>query len=385
MENNQKWVSFFGCAHSLHQRLAESYGKDLTLRYPVVCPYDAEKIRLTLSSYYVDENVKIDKVTLGKGVAGTPSQIAGSARRVTFGGENEVVLGKARDYLSDPVEIDVKAGDTLCVNIYMKGFTNLSAGTSTSGPRSLHFFISGDFCEAAELPFEELRDEGSYRFLVGMDALTDEENGAIVAFGDSITAQSWPEELAMLFEKNGDPFSVARRGVSGNRILREYTAQKYRQNGATGVKRFEHECEVSGAKAVVVLHGVNDLIHPDGSSATRPWSDLPTAEQLAKGLTFYAETAHRMGLKIVFCTVTPIEGWRTYNEERNRIRCKFNEWIRMQKISDGVADLDLALRDPDRETALLPAYDCGDHLHPASAGAKRIADEIYRVLTEKVL
>jgi lysophospholipase L1-like esterase len=41
-----------------------------------------------------------------------------------------------------------------------------------------------------------------------------------------------------------------------------------------------------------------------------------------------------------------------------------------------VADVDLALRDPDRPTWYRPDLDSGDHLHPNDAGAEAIACSI---------
>jgi lysophospholipase L1-like esterase len=41
-----------------------------------------------------------------------------------------------------------------------------------------------------------------------------------------------------------------------------------------------------------------------------------------------------------------------------------------------VVDFDLALRDPEHPTSILPAYDSGDHLHPSDAGYRAMADAI---------
>ena len=40
--------------------------------------------------------------------------------------------------------------------------------------------------------------------------------------------------------------------------------------------------EVAGADAVLIQHGINDIIHPVGIEVNpfRPWSDLPTAQGL---------------------------------------------------------------------------------------------------------
>jgi lysophospholipase L1-like esterase len=53
-----------------------------------------------------------------------------------------------------------------------------------------------------------------------------------------------------------------------------------------------------------------------------------------------------------------------------------NEFIRSSGIFDAVADFDAAVRDPQHQTRLLPAYDSGDHLHPNALGHRAMAAAI---------
>jgi lysophospholipase L1-like esterase len=46
------------------------------------------------------------------------------------------------------------------------------------------------------------------------------------------------------------------------------------------------------------------------------------------------------------------------------------------KQFDGVIDFDKATRDPSHPSALLPADDSGDHLHPKDAGYKAMGDAV---------
>jgi lysophospholipase L1-like esterase len=45
-----------------------------------------------------------------------------------------------------------------------------------------------------------------------------------------------------------------------------------------------------------------------------------------------------------------------------------NRWIRTTGHFDAVIDFDKVLADPLHLDRLLPAYDCGDHLHPSPDG-----------------
>ena len=51
-------------------------------------------------------------------------------------------------------------------------------------------------------------------------------------------------------------------------------------------------------------------------------------------------------------------------------------WIRASKAYDAVIDFDRALRDPANPSAMRPAYDSGDHLHPNDAGYQAMADAV---------
>lgn len=53
-----------------------------------------------------------------------------------------------------------------------------------------------------------------------------------------------------------------------------------------------------------------------------------------------------------------------------------NTWIRGAEEFDGVLDFDAVLRDPERPSRMLPAYDSGDHLHPGDAGLAAMAKSV---------
>jgi lysophospholipase L1-like esterase len=53
-----------------------------------------------------------------------------------------------------------------------------------------------------------------------------------------------------------------------------------------------------------------------------------------------------------------------------------NQWIRAAGHFDAVIDFDAVMRDPQHPDHLLPAYDCGDHLHPSVEGYKAMGGAI---------
>jgi lysophospholipase L1-like esterase len=53
-----------------------------------------------------------------------------------------------------------------------------------------------------------------------------------------------------------------------------------------------------------------------------------------------------------------------------------NQWVRAEGHFDAVIDFDAVVRDPQHPDRLLPAYDCGDHLHPSPAGYKAMGEAV---------
>jgi hypothetical protein len=88
-----------------------------------------------------------------------------------------------------------------------------------------------------------------------------------------------------------------------------------------------------------------------------------------------AVRAHSRGIKLIGATLTPF-GNETFmadawNPTREKRRVTVNKWIRESGAFDGVADFDAALRDPEIPTQMRAVDDCGDGLHPATAGTAR--------------
>ena len=179
-----------------------------------------------------------------------------------------------------------------------------------------------------------------------IDIFTEEKNHALICYGDSITAQSWPDYLAIRAWDNGfHDVAIIRRAVSGTRILRQYDCITYQAYGLKGETRFPIEMNVAGASAVIIQHGINDIIHPVGVEVNqfRPWEDMPTFEELKNGVeSIYISHARELGLKVWSATLLPIFGWRTYAKFRDDLRNEFNEWLRTSELFDGCIDFDLA-------------------------------------------
>ncbi len=378
MHITEGWITAWGNAISIRVRRPENYGKDLTLRYPVTMLFDGSALRITLDNFCGTQPVTLthaDAAKSGKGSSILPQ----TSRRILFNGSETVTIPAGGSVLSDPVPLHFLRGERVAISMYFADFTELRSSVNVTGPLSEGFFSIGDQTASGKLPKDSTNSTNWFYFLSSIEAKTDESHRAIVCYGDSITAQAWPDYLMkrILREGNGS-VSIVRKAASGSRILRQYDNIVYESYGLRGELRFPHEVPNPGADTVIIQHGINDIIHPVGEEINpfRPWSDMPTAEDLIEGTKRYIRWAKEYGMHVYLGTLLPIEGWRTYAPFRDKIRNAFNDWMRSCEDVDGCIDFDLALRDPLEPSRFANGYDSGDHLHPSDKAYQRMAEII---------
>ena len=371
--HDQHWASIWGNAVPIAENRPERYARDITIRYPIRVPFSGTELRLTFDNYCGTEPITISKTTL---------LVRGAFEPVTFGRERSVTIGAGEHVTCDPVDVELHAGETVHVSFYLADFTLMRSVVFTCGKLSGGLYANGDETETVDIDINTSRATKLNYFLSNVSILTGCENRTIVCYGDSITAQDWPDDLQLRCAREGfHRTAIIRRAASGTRILREYTCLTYESYGLMGAHRFQHEVPTDGADAVIIQQGINDIIHPVGTEVNifRPMSDLPTVDELTDGLKTYIAQAREMGLQVYVGTLIPMGGWRTDAPFRQEMRHAYNDFIRQAAadgLIDGCIDFDAALRDPARPDWFLPEYDSGDHLHPSKKGYERMAAEV---------
>ena len=362
-----KWVACWGNATSITDQKEAMYAKNITLRYPIRMVFDGCALRLHFSNLTGTEPVTLSKVYIEQ-------------TTVTFDGEKSVLIEPGKEVTSDEIAYEVKAGTDVNVSVYLGEITQMNAGVLITGPLSRGQYAYGDHALEEELPADDTRNTNWFYFLNTVDVLTKAENHAFICYGDSITAQSWPDDLAIrLWNEGIRNVAIIRRAVSGTRILRQYDCITYAAYGLKGATRFPIEMEAAGADAVLIQHGINEIIHPVGVEINqfRPWSDMPTSADLIAGVEdIYIRYAKEKGYKVYGGTLLPIYGWRTYAPFREEIKNEFNHWIRTTDKFDGYVDFEEAVRDENHLEAFAEGNDSGDHLHPSEKAYEIMAGAI---------
>ena len=376
------WVACWGNATSITDRKEANYARNLTLRYPIRVCFSGSKLRFHFSNLTGTEPVTITKAFVAKSANGDEEY-----KPVAITAAGSLTIQPGKELLSDEIPFDVTAGDTIEVSLYLGDFTQMNAGTLVTGPLSKGQYSYGDFAEARQLPADLTRNTNWFYFLNTIDVFTEATNRALICYGDSITAQSWPDYLANeLWDRGRRDVAIIRRAVCGTRILRQYDCITYQAYGLKGATRFPIEMNVAGASAVIIQHGINDIIHPVGVEVNkfRPWSDMPALADLQQGVeNIYVKHARALGLKVYSGTLLPIFGWRTNQPFRDDLRNQFNEWLRTSPLFDGCIDFDKAVRDAKQPEKFADGFDSGDHLHPSEAAYKVMAETVINKLLYK--
>ena len=90
--NNTHWVSIWGNAVSIAENRPESYGKNITLRYPIYSHFAGDAIRLTFDNYCGTEAITIDKTTI---------MVNDQFLKVTFDNKPSVTIPAGERIVSD--------------------------------------------------------------------------------------------------------------------------------------------------------------------------------------------------------------------------------------------------------------------------------------------
>lgn len=91
----------------------------------------------------------------------------------------------------------------LSVSTFICGFYPDAVSSSDHRPSLKEIFSLGDQTSAGRLPLDTSKTTNWFYFLSNIDILTSPDNHAVICYGDSITAQAWPDELMLRLLREG--------------------------------------------------------------------------------------------------------------------------------------------------------------------------------------
>ena len=362
--------------------------RDATVRQIFHLSVGGPRLRVHVSNAFGTEALHFTSVHIAKPVLPASSAIdPATDRALTFAGASDVTVPPGAEFVSDAVDFPVAALADVAVTFHLDAAP--ARQTGHPGSRATSYYVHGDFAGAAN--FVDPKHVDHWYQVSGIDVETDVGvlgAAAVVALGDSITDghgattngnDRWTDVLAAKLQGSVQTrwIGVSNQGIGGNHLLTDGL-------GPNALARFDRDVlAIAGVRTLIVFEGVNDL----GGLARN--GDVPAADHaalVARVLAAYQQIvtrAHANGLLVIGATITPYVGSEYYHPGplSEADRQAVNAWIRAAGHFDGVVDFDAVVKDPQHPDRLLPAYDCGDHLHPSPAGYKAMGEAAATVVS----
>jgi lysophospholipase L1-like esterase len=348
-----------------------------TIRQTVRVSAGGERIRIRFTNEYGTRPLVIGRARVA--LADEKGSLQpGSERRLLFSGQPTVTIPAGAPFVSDPVDLPVKALGSLSISLYVPQDTGQCTCHQT-GMQTTLVSDSGDFTDRPFTPKQTLQVRA---FISGVQVESATPARAVVVLGDSISDgmgstvdanHRWPDLLANRLDgRAAHPWGVINMGISGNRVLEDGAGQ-------SALARFDRDVlSAAGVRAVIIFEGVNDLGLAFGHLSWLPTGETAsqlTPESMIAGYRQLIARAHARGLKVIGATITPYEGAGYYSDKGEAVRQAINSWIRTGHELDGVIDFDAVIRDPSKPSQIKASF-TADHLHGNDASYAAMAAAI---------
>ncbi len=377
------WVATWGASQQVPEpqnSLSPDALSDVTLRQIFHLSIGGTALRVHISNAFGTDALHVTSVHVARPISPlSPAIHPASDRALTFAGKEEITVPPGAEFISDPLKYSVAPLSDLAVTFHLD--EPPARQTGHPGSRATSYYVHGNAVGSANLAGPGQVDH--WYQISEIDVPATPGARAIVALGDSITDghgattngnDRWTDVLAQRLQASPATrdVGVSNQGIGGNHLLTDGL-------GPNVLARFDRDVLApAGVQWVIVFEGVNDL----GGLARN--GEVPAAghaERVQRVLAAYEQIimrAHAHGLRVYGATITPYVGSSYYHPGplSEADRQAVNQWIRKPGHFDAVIDFDAVVRDPQQPDRLLPAFDCGDHLHPSPAGYKAMADAI---------
>jgi lysophospholipase L1-like esterase len=382
-DNGGRWVGAWATALYGQANAKRAFATDTTLRQIVHVSVGGSSIRIVLSNEFGTTDLRIGGVTVARpatnaekaaetfmdsGIRPSRAVQPDSVVVVKFGGRGEFTIPPGALFISDPISMQLAPLSDLAVTMYLPGQTIDSI--------SYHDWADQTSFDAPDnqlgaIEIQSAQQVRSWRFLKGID-VRGQAQGAIVAFGDSITDGApsklnanhrYPDILAARLQGNPATvhLGVLNAGIGGNSVLHDAGF-----TGPNALARFDRDVIArAGVRFVIILEGINDI---GRLQAPRQTSDVITADDLIGAYRQMIERAHWHGIKVFGATLTPYQGAHSDSDVGQAVRDTVNEFIRNGGEFDGVIDFAKTTADPANSRTYAAAMGTPDHLHPGDAG-----------------
>ncbi|MGW3288240.1 hypothetical protein ACWDR3_26755 [Streptomyces sp. NPDC001002] len=303
-----------------------------TIRTVTQTSVGGDTVRLRLSNALGTDPLTLDHVTVAP--YGSGATTASTPVDVTFGGSGSVVIPEGGELYSDPVPLSRAPGTSLTTSMHLVNKVAYLVMHPWAATDTLSYVSpagSGDHStDTADTAFKATGST-SGRFadiLTEVDVTTTDHRSAVSVLGDGLintrtagntagyNTQRVNQWLSYRLRTNTDGIPV--HGVLASGIENNYlgTDQGAGAGGRAAVTRLDRDVlSIPGLRTVVVTQGLEDIVagHDD--------VDIDSALGLLR------DQLKGWGIKVVFATLTPCDGYAACTAAVDQNRIDTNTWI----------------------------------------------------------
>ena len=379
----QNWIASWGASQQVPEpqnMLPSADLQDATVRQIFHLSAGGPELRVHVSNAFGTDALQFTAVHIARPISPHSSAIDTTTdKALTFAGKPDVIVPPGAEFMSDPIPYPVEALSDLAVTFYLE--SPPARETGHPGSRATSYFMHGNTVATQTLVDAHTVDH--WYQISEIDVQAAPGSGSVVALGDSITDghgattngnDRWTDVLASRLQQSPTTrnIGVFNAGIGGNHLLTDGL-------GPNALARFDRDVLApAGVRWLIVFEGVNDLGGLTRTGEVPPAEHAALVQRLIAAYQQIIARAHAHGLRVIGATITPYAGSDYYHPGplNEKDRQTVNEWIRATGHFDAVIDFDAVVRDPHQPDHLLPAYDCGDHLHPSPAGYRAMGEAI---------
>jgi lysophospholipase L1-like esterase len=379
----QNWVTTWGASQQIpepHNALPTDDLRDATVRQIFHLSLGGPTLRVHVSNGFGTEALHFTSVHIARPLSPSSAAIDPTTdRALTFSGLNDAHVPPGAELVSDPIDYPVSPLANLAVTFHLDAPP--SQQTGHPGSRATSYYVHGDSVSAPN--FADAKHVDHWYQVSAIDVLAPQTAASLVVLGDSITDghgattngnDRWTDVLAARLQGAAETrdVGVSNQGIGGNHLLTDGL-------GPNALSRFDRDVLApSGVRWLIVFEGVNDLGGLARNGEVSPAEHAALVPRVVAAYQQIIARAHAHGIRVMGGTITPYVGSEYYHPGplSEADRQAVNAWIRAAGHFDAVVDFDAVVRDPQSPDHLLPAYDCGDHLHPSPAGYRAMGEAI---------
>ena len=351
--------------------------------------------RLCFSNEYGTSNLKIGAVSIAKTDTATTAAIQPeTATPVTFNdGQTSATIKPGEVLWSDSVYFPTNSLDYITVSVFYPSTTYIKTGGLYGGRSFLNI-------AANESAINNKNTNASNEIKIASGAITYHtvpfltrvdvrstyaDAYSVVFLGDStLTNEAYHYFAQRAYTAGYTHVGFVNNSIVANRLLHDGTGLIGNLYGKAVIDRFDRDAvKMTGAKAVLVKIGLNDILHPmtESMKGEAPYSSV---EDIIAGYEQIIRQARAAGMKVYFFTKTAWKGYEreflgqtgdlSWTKDAQKMCDQLDAWIKSTNLIDGYFEM-TAMDNPVDSDALLPALTT-DGAHLTELGAVAMADLI---------